>query len=67
MVTNETASSLDFTITMGDMTDLETFTDSKGAFDLDFLIEIHPEDGFLGGEIRFRICGCIGTSRFRFI
>ena len=21
--------------------------------DLDFLIEIHPEDGFLGGEIRF--------------
>ena len=23
--------------------------------DLDFLIEIHPEDGFLGGEIRFRI------------
>ena len=22
--------------------------------DLDFLIEIHPEDGFLGGEIRFR-------------
>ena len=23
--------------------------------DLDFLIEIHSEDGFLGGEIRFRI------------
>ena len=23
--------------------------------DLDFLIEIHPEDGFVGGEIRFRI------------
>ena len=23
--------------------------------DLDFLIEIHPEDGFLGEEIRFRI------------
>ena len=22
---------------------------------MDFLIEIHPEDGFLGGEIRFRI------------
>ena len=22
--------------------------------DLDFLIEIHPEDGFLGGKIRFR-------------
>ena len=25
--------------------------------DLHFLIEIHPEDGFLGGEIRFRISG----------
>ena len=23
--------------------------------DLDFLIEIHPEDGFLGGEIRVRL------------
>ena len=29
-------------------------------------IEIHPEDGFLGGEIRFRISHSIGKSRFRF-
>ena len=34
--------------------------------DLDFLIEIHPEDGFLGGEIHFRISCSIGKSRFRF-
>ena len=34
--------------------------------DLDFLIEIHPEDGFLGGEIRFRISCSIGKSGFRF-
>ena len=34
--------------------------------DLDFLIEIHPEDGFLGGEIRFRISRSIGKSGFRF-
>ena len=34
--------------------------------DLDFLIEIHPEDGFLGGEVRFRISRSIGKSRFRF-
>ena len=34
--------------------------------DLDFLIEIHPEDGFLGSEIRFRISRSIGKSRFRF-
>ena len=34
--------------------------------ELDFLIEIHPEDGFLGGEIRFRISRSIGKSRFRF-
>ena len=34
--------------------------------DLDFLIEIHPEDGFFGGEIRFRILRLIGKSRFRF-
>ena len=34
--------------------------------DLDFLIEIHPEDGFLGGEIRFRISRSIGKSEFRF-
>ena len=31
--------------------------------DLDFLIEIHPEDGFLGGEIRFRISRSIAKSR----
>ena len=30
--------------------------------DLDFPIEIHPEDGFLGGEIRFRISRSIGKS-----
>ena len=30
------------------------------------LIEIHPEDGFLGGEIRFRISRSIGKSGFRF-
>ena len=34
--------------------------------DLDFLIEIHPEDGFLGSEIRFWISRSIGKSRFRF-
>ena len=34
--------------------------------DLNFLIEIHPEDGFLGGEIRFRISRSIGKSGFRF-
>ena len=34
--------------------------------DFDFLIEIHPEDGFLGGEIRFRISDSIGKSGFRF-
>ena len=34
--------------------------------DLDFLIEIHPEDGFLGGEIRFWISCSIGKSGFRF-
>ena len=33
---------------------------------MDFLIEIHPEDGFLGGEIRFRISRSIGKSGFRF-
>ena len=33
--------------------------------DLDYLIEIHPEDGFLGGEIRFRISRSIGKSGFR--
>ena len=32
--------------------------------DLDFLIEIHPEYGFLGGEICFRISRSIGKSRF---
>ena len=31
-----------------------------------FLIEIHPEDGFLGGQIRFRISRSIGKSGFRF-
>ena len=35
--------------------------------DLDFLIEIHPEDGFLGGEIRFRISRSIEKSGFRFL
>ena len=30
--------------------------------DLDFLIEIYPEDGFLGGEIRFRISRSIAKS-----
>ena len=34
--------------------------------DLDFLIEIHAEDGFLGGEIRFRISSSIGKSGFSF-
>ena len=34
--------------------------------DLDFLIEIHPEDRFLGGEILFRISCSIGKSGFRF-
>ena len=34
--------------------------------DLDFLIAIHPEDEFLGGEIRFRISRSIGKSGFRF-
>ena len=34
--------------------------------DLDFLIEIHPEDGFLGSEIRFRISLSIGKSVFGF-
>ena len=33
---------------------------------LDFLIEIHPKNGFLGGEIHFRISGSIGKSGFRF-
>ena len=33
---------------------------------MDFLIEIHPEDGFLGGEIRFRISRLIDKSGFRF-
>ena len=33
--------------------------------DLDFLIEIHPEDGFLGGEIRFRISRSIAKSETR--
>ena len=32
--------------------------------DLDFLIEIHLEDGFLGGEIRFRISRSIGKLDF---
>ena len=43
--------------------------DKKGNLknpDLDFLIEIYPEDGFLGGEIRFRISRSIGKSGFRF-
>ena len=43
--------------------------DKKGNpknLDLDFLIKIHPEDGFLGGEIRFRISPSIGKSWFRF-
>ena len=31
-----------------------------------FLNWIHPEDGFLGDEIRFRIWRSIGKSRFRF-
>ena len=31
-----------------------------------FLIEIHPEDGFLGGQIRFQISRSIGKSGFRF-
>ena len=30
--------------------------------DLDFLIEIHPENGFLGGKIRFRISRSITKS-----
>ena len=34
--------------------------------DLDFLIEIHPDDGFLGGEVHFRISCSIGKSGFRF-
>ena len=34
--------------------------------DVDFLIEIHPEDGLLGGEICFRISRSIGKSGFRF-
>ena len=34
--------------------------------DLDFLIEIHPENGFLGAEIRFWISRSIGKSGFRF-
>ena len=34
--------------------------------DLDFLIAIHPEDEFLGGEIRFQISRSIGKSGFRF-
>ena len=33
--------------------------------DLDFVIEIHPEDGFLGGEIRFRISRSIAKSEIR--
>ena len=33
--------------------------------DLDFLIEIHPEDGFVGGEIRFRISRSIAKSEIR--
>ena len=33
--------------------------------DLDFLIEIHPEDGLLGGEIRFRISRSVGKSALR--
>ena len=33
---------------------------------LDFLIEIHPVDGFLRGEIHFRISRWMGKSGFRF-
>ena len=33
--------------------------------DLDFSIEIHPEDGFLGGEICFRISRSIAKSEIR--
>ena len=33
--------------------------------DLDFLIEIHPEDGFLGGEVLFRILRSIAKSEIR--
>ena len=33
--------------------------------DLDFLIEIHPKDGFLGGKISFRISRSIAKSEIR--
>ena len=33
--------------------------------DLDFLIKIRPEDGFLEGEIRFRISRSIAKSEIR--
>ena len=33
--------------------------------DLDSLIEIHPEDGFLQSEIRFRISRSIAQSQIR--
>ena len=32
--------------------------------DLDFFIEIHPEDGFLGGEMRFRISNSVRSLYF---
>ena len=45
---------------------IERLKGNPWNLDLDFLIEIHPEDGFLGGEIRFRISRSIGKSGLRF-
>ena len=38
----------------------------KRNLDLDFLIEIHPEDGFLGGETVFRPSESRSIAKFKF-
>ena len=52
-------------VCMGISITMGTSLTHNAALDLYFLIEIHPGDGFLEGEIRFRISRSIAKSEIR--